>query len=154
MFRCNLPPELVTERPGSFTYHCGKTGGGGRGDGHRTSQYTKLTLKKEFLPPLLPEFGFATFRSRVWRSANKLSRLPKIYIKSKGILKQDPRLRSQLRWKRPFSTLFGVEHFISDFYLSGKTRIDRAGSSFQQKFFVFKLFFLTSSRAYYTCWPN
>ena len=39
------------------------------------SRHTKLTLEKKFLPPLLPGFEFATFRSRVRRSTNKLSRL-------------------------------------------------------------------------------
>ena len=32
------------------------------------SQHTKLTLEKKILPPLLPEFELATFRSRVQRS--------------------------------------------------------------------------------------
>ena len=26
VFRCNLPPALLAERPGSFTCHCGDTG--------------------------------------------------------------------------------------------------------------------------------
>ena len=42
-----------------------------------TSQHTKLTLEKKTLPPLLPGFELATFRSRVRRSTNKLSRLPR-----------------------------------------------------------------------------
>ena len=32
------------------------------------SQHTKLTLEKKILPPLLPGFELATFRSRVQRS--------------------------------------------------------------------------------------
>ena len=32
-----------------------------------TSRYTKLTLEKKILPPLLPGFELATFRSRVRR---------------------------------------------------------------------------------------
>ena len=32
------------------------------------SQYTKLTLEKKILPPLLPGLELATFRSRVGRS--------------------------------------------------------------------------------------
>ena len=60
---------------GFFTCHCSNTGV------ERTpnkSQHAKLTLEKKFLPPLLPEFELATFRSRVRRSTknNKLSRLP------------------------------------------------------------------------------
>ena len=40
------------------------------------SQHTKLTLEKKILPPPLPGFELATFRSRVRRFTNKLSRLP------------------------------------------------------------------------------
>ena len=36
------------------------------------SQHTKLTLAKKILPPLLPGFELATFRSRVRRSNNEL----------------------------------------------------------------------------------
>ena len=39
------------------------------------SQHTKLTLEKKILPSLLPGHELATFRSRVRRSTNKLSRL-------------------------------------------------------------------------------
>ena len=62
VFRCNLPPALLAEWPGSFTCHCSNTGV------ERTpnrSQHTKLTLEKKILPPLLPGFELATFRSRV-----------------------------------------------------------------------------------------
>ena len=65
VFRCNLPPALLAEWPGSFTCHCGNAGL------ERTpnkSQHTKLTLEKIILPPLLPGFELAIFRSRVWRS--------------------------------------------------------------------------------------
>ena len=65
VFRCNLPPALLTEWPGSFTCHCGNTGA------ERTPnkcQHTKLTLEKKILPPLLPGFELATFWSRVRRS--------------------------------------------------------------------------------------
>ena len=68
VFRCNLPPALLTEGPGSFTCHCGNTGV------ERTtnkSQHTKLILEKKILPPLLPGFELATFRSRVWRSCQQ-----------------------------------------------------------------------------------
>ena len=57
---------------GLFSCHCGNTGI------ERTpnkSQHTKLTLRKKILPLLLPGFELAAFRSRVRRSANKLSRL-------------------------------------------------------------------------------
>ena len=73
MFRCNLPPALSAEWPGSFTCHCGNTGV------ERTpnkSQHTKLTPEKKTLPPLLSGCEFATFPSRVRRSTNKLFRLP------------------------------------------------------------------------------
>ena len=45
VFRCNLPPALLAERPGSFTCHCGNSGV------ERTpnkSQHTKLNLEKKF----------------------------------------------------------------------------------------------------------
>ena len=64
MFRYNLLPAL----PGSFTCHCGNTGV------ERTpnkSQHTKLTPEKNILPPFLPGFELATFRSRVRRSSNR-----------------------------------------------------------------------------------
>ena len=65
MFRCGLPPALLTEWPGSLTCHCGNTGV------ERTpnkSQHTKLTLEKIIVPPILPGFELGTFRSRVRRS--------------------------------------------------------------------------------------
>ena len=38
-------------------------------NGHRIRvRHTKLTLEKKILPPLLPGFELATFRSRVWHS--------------------------------------------------------------------------------------
>ena len=40
--------------------------------GPNKSQHTKLIMEKEILPPLLPGFELATFRSRVRRSTNKL----------------------------------------------------------------------------------
>ena len=65
MFRCNLPPALLAEWPGSFTCHCSNTGV------ERTpnkSQHRKLTLEKKILLPFLPGFDRAIFRSRVRRS--------------------------------------------------------------------------------------
>ena len=65
MFRCNLPHALLAQWPGSFTCHCSNTGV------ERTSnksQHTRLGLEKKILPPLLPGFQLATFRSRVRRS--------------------------------------------------------------------------------------
>ena len=57
---------------GSFTCHCRNTGVGR----HRIRvSRTKLTPQKKILPPLLPGFELAIFRSRVRRSTNKLSRL-------------------------------------------------------------------------------
>ena len=64
VFRCNMPPALLAEQPGSFTCHCGNTGV------ERTpikSQHTKLILGQKSLPPLLPGFELETFRSRVRR---------------------------------------------------------------------------------------
>ena len=70
LFGCNTPPALLAEWPGPFSCHCGYTGV------ERTpnkSQHTKMTLEKKILPPLLPGFELATFRSRVWRSTKQLS---------------------------------------------------------------------------------
>ena len=71
VFKCNLPPALWVEWPASFTCHCGNTGM------ERTlnkSQHTKLTLEKKIILPFLLGFERATFRLRVRRSANELSR--------------------------------------------------------------------------------
>ena len=73
MFRCNLPPALLTEWPGSFTCHCSNRG---VEQTQNKSQHTKLTLEKKFLPQLLLGFELADFRSRVRCFTNKLSRLP------------------------------------------------------------------------------
>ena len=65
MFKCNLPPALLSEWPEPFTCHSGNKGV------ERTpnnSQHKKLTLEKKIVPPLLPGFEFATFPSRVQRS--------------------------------------------------------------------------------------
>ena len=62
VFRCNLPPALLVEWPGCFMCHCGNMG---VERAPNRSQYTKLTLEKKLLPPLLPGFELATFRSRV-----------------------------------------------------------------------------------------
>ena len=72
VFRCNLPPALLAEWPGSFTCHCGNVGW----NGHRMSQHRKLTLEKKILPLLLPGLKVTTFRSWVWCSTNTLSWLP------------------------------------------------------------------------------
>ena len=63
VLRCNLPPALLVEWPGSFTCHYSNT------EVKQTpnkSRHTKLTREKNILPPHLPEFKFATFQSRIW----------------------------------------------------------------------------------------
>ena len=65
VFRCNLPSALFAEWPGSFTCHCGNTG---VEQTPNNNKHTKLTLEKKILPPLLPGFELATFRSPVRRS--------------------------------------------------------------------------------------
>ena len=55
--RCNLPPALLAEWPGSFTCHCSDTGVERVPD---RSQHTKLTLEKKILLPLLLGFELAT----------------------------------------------------------------------------------------------
>ena len=79
MFRCNLPPALLTKWPGYFTCHCGNT------RVERTqnkSQHTKLTPEKKILPPLLSGFELATFRSRVRRSYQQATPAPYVMFKS------------------------------------------------------------------------
>ena len=46
------------------------------------SQHTKLTLEKKILPPLLPRFELATFRSRAWRSNQQANTAPGHYTSS------------------------------------------------------------------------
>ena len=53
------------------------------------SQHTKLTLEKKILPPLLPGFELATFRSRVWCTYQQgplpaTAVLPQWYVKDPG----------------------------------------------------------------------
>ena len=62
VFKCNLPPALLAEWLGSFTYHCGNTGVEWT---LNKSQHTKLTLEKKIL---LRGFELTTFQSRVQRS--------------------------------------------------------------------------------------
>ena len=50
------------------------------------SQHTKLTLEKKILPPFLPEFELATFRSQVRCSTHKLFRLPCSDVHLRGCL--------------------------------------------------------------------
>ena len=65
VFRNNMPPALLAAWPWSFTCHCGNTG---MELTPNKNQYTKLTEEKKILPPHLPGFELATFRSPVWRS--------------------------------------------------------------------------------------
>ena len=73
MFRCYLSSSLLAVWPGSFTCHCGNTGVEWTPN---KNQHTKLTQEKKILPPLLPGFELATFRSRFRRSTKKLPRPP------------------------------------------------------------------------------
>ena len=45
------------------------------------SQHTELTLEQKILPPLLPGFELATFRSRVRRSNQQAIPAPIVYTK-------------------------------------------------------------------------
>ena len=93
MFRCNLPPALLAERPGSFTCHCGNTGV------ERTpnkSQHTKLSQEKKILSPLLPGLEMATFRSRVRRSYQQA------VSKYQDSAVLEPRIRDQRMQKLKF----------------------------------------------------
>ena len=68
LFRCSLPPALLV---GFFTCQCGNTG---IKQSPNKNQHRVLTLEKKILPPFLPGFELTTFRSRVRRPINKLSR--------------------------------------------------------------------------------
>ena len=88
VFRCNPPTALWQNDRGLFTCHCGSTGV------KRTpikSQHTKLTLQKKILPPLLPGFELATFRSRVRRSYQQAIPAPPLGKIRNGILYRIPR---------------------------------------------------------------
>ena len=70
VFRCNLPPALLAEWPGSFSCHCGNMWV------KRTpnkNQHTKLTLEKKIL---LPRFELAIFQSRVRRTNQQAIKPP------------------------------------------------------------------------------
>ena len=79
MSRCNLPPKLLAEWPGSFTCHCSTTGVEWT---LNKSQHTKLTLERKILLPLLLRVELATFQAWVWRSANNFQAIlaPNTYI--------------------------------------------------------------------------
>ena len=69
MFRCNLPPALFAEWPGSFTCHWGSTG---VEQTPNKSLHAKLTQEKKILPQLLPGIELETFRSWVRRSTKQV----------------------------------------------------------------------------------
>ena len=77
MFRCNLPPALLAEWPGSFTCHCGSMG---MEQTPNKSQHTTVNSGEENLPPLLPRFELATFWSRVWHSYQQAIPAPNIHL--------------------------------------------------------------------------
>ena len=68
VFRCNLPPALFADWPGSFMCYCGNTG---VEQTLNKSLHTKLTLEKKILLPLLLGFELATFRWWVWCSSEQ-----------------------------------------------------------------------------------
>ena len=59
VFRCNLPPALLAEWPGSFTCHCSNMGVEWT---LNKSQHTKLSLKKKILLLLLSGFKLTTLQ--------------------------------------------------------------------------------------------
>ena len=73
MSRCNLPPALLAEWPGSFTCHCGNTGAE---QTPNKSQHRKLTLEKKIFPPLRRGSNTQPFDDESGALTNKLSRLP------------------------------------------------------------------------------
>ena len=75
VFRCNLPPALLAEWPGSFIRNCSNMG---IEQTLNKSEHTKLILEKKILPPLLPRFRLATFWSRVWQTYQQAILAPHI----------------------------------------------------------------------------
>ena len=73
MFRCNLPPALSAEWPGSFTCHCGNTG---VEQTPNNSQHTKLTLEKKFFCRSCQDSNSQPFNHKSGTLTNKLSQLP------------------------------------------------------------------------------
>ena len=64
MLRCNLPPALLAEWPGSFTCHC-SNGGGGNRHGIRVSTQSWLWRTEFSYHSCLLNFKLTTFWSRV-----------------------------------------------------------------------------------------
>ena len=62
MLRCNLPPAILAEWPGSFLCYCCTMGE----EWILKYKHWKLTMENKILPPLLPELKPKTFQSRVW----------------------------------------------------------------------------------------
>ena len=73
MFKCNLPPALLAEWPGSFICRCGNTGVEWAPN---NSQPTILTLEKKILPPLLWDLNLQPFDHESVAPTSKSSRLP------------------------------------------------------------------------------
>ena len=95
VFRCNPPPALLAGWPGSFTCHCGNTGVEWTPN---KSQHTKLTLKKNIIPPLLPGFELTTFRVRIRRSTSKPSRLCPPTSKSTSLAMKSVKVVTPFFW--------------------------------------------------------
>ena len=59
VFKCNLPPALLAEWPGSFTCRCSNTGV------ELTPNKSQHSLERKLFPLLLPEFELSTFQSQI-----------------------------------------------------------------------------------------
>ena len=86
---CNMPPALLAELPVVvffYIYHCGNTGV------ERTPnkrQHRKFILEKKLLPPILPGFELAPFRSQVRRSYQQAIPTPRTAWMQSGDLTED-----------------------------------------------------------------
>ena len=128
VLRSNLPPAFLAEWLGSFTCHCGSTGGGGGGRTPNKSQHTKLTLEKKFLPPLLPGFELATFWSRVRSSykqaipAPRIIRAPRVIPKCNQYAREfffflsHAKITGEIQWINPCLQTFFFLFFFSNEY--------------------------------------
>ena len=137
VFRCNLPPALLAEWPGSFTCHCGNTGV------ERIpskNQHTKLTQEKKIFPALLPGFEVAVFWSWVRRFNQQATPAPDSWhfqfnAQSAEEVTSGRCTRQQMRSKSPIQ----CSRFISFFAGKGSetTEVEWSG---RQLFIVFFFF--------------
>ena len=78
LFRFNLPPAVLAEWSGSFTYHCGNTGVERKPN---KSQHTRLTLEKNFSRRSCRDSNWHPFDHESGALTNKLTWHQKVQLK-------------------------------------------------------------------------